>query len=602
MSMSLSFGTLASQQRVGADLPKDDTPFRIAVLGDFSGRAARGLIGSAEEIGRRRARKVDRGNLDDLMTKTAPQLDLDLGSAGKTASLSIRSIDDFHPDTLHSRVEAFSDCFDRDEKTALMNAILHHPAFQTLEASWRGLDWLLQGIAKCGAVEVRLIDLSTDELIADLQTSEQLEESGLYQILVDQPASKGDLDPWSVLVGLYLFEPNTPHAQVLGRVAKIARQGSAPFLAGVDPRVLASSYSQSEEDAEAWTTLRKLPESAMLGLVSPRFLLRPPYGEATRTIDAFEYEEYTGPAGWNGYLWGSSALACAVLLARSFAKENWAFKPGTVLDLGGMTMHVTKDEDDEPVSILAEARLIRPSAERLSGLGLMPLLCVKGRDAAELAGIHSLAQPPKGEKTSALLGRWGQKGTVVLPQTGAAPKVAAAAVASVAPAAAAAVAKPAPARDADAEPAAQEEMDPELAALMADLEAPAAAAEPAAEPEMDPELAALMADLDAGEPAADAEPAAQEEMDPELAALMAELDATAAEPEPAAAEEMDPELAALMAELDSTAAEPEPDAAEEEMDPELAALMAELDAPASDDATKSSEADDDLDALMNELG
>ena len=173
------------------------------------------------------------------------------------------------------------------------------------------------------------------------------------------------------------------------------------------PRVLDPAFTPGDDEADAWEALRQLPESSMLGLVAPRFLLRPPYGEATRTIDAFEYEEFDGPAD---YLWGNPALACAVLLARSFAKEGWAFRPGSVLDLGGMVMHVTRDEDDEPVSVLAETRLIRPAAERLSGLGLMPLLCVKGRDAAELACVQSLARPPKGEKTSPLLGRWGQEG------------------------------------------------------------------------------------------------------------------------------------------------------------------------------------------------
>ncbi|MCA1684565.1 MAG: type VI secretion system contractile sheath large subunit [Planctomycetia bacterium] len=570
MQTTLSFGTLASDQKVGADLPKDDTPFRIAVLGDFSGRAARGAAGSSEEIGRRRARKVDRANLDDLIARTAPALELDLGAAGGTVALSFRSLDDFHPDAIHARVAAFADAFDRNEKAALMNAILHHPAVQSLESAWRGVDWLLQGVARAGAVEVRLIDLTADELAADLASSERLEETGLYQILVDQPASRGDLDPWSVLVGLYLFEPTAAHAGVLGRVGRIARQASAPFLSGVDPRVLTPSFAPEEADAEAWGLLRQLPESSLLGLVAPRFLLRPPYGEATRTIDAFEYEEYTGPSGWGGYLWGSSALACAALLARSFAKDGWAFRPGSVLDLGGMGMHVTRDEDDEPISVLAEARLVRPSAERLTGLGLMPLLCVKGRDAAELADVRSLARPPKGETASPLLGRWGQKGTVTLPRSGDAPKVSVAAAMSVAPPPPSAQAV----TQAPAEPV--EEIDPELAALMGDLDTPGPVETPA-EDLVDPELAALMSELDAPEPA---EPAA-EEMDPELAALMAELSDT---PEPTAEandEEMDPELAALMAGLDD---DPGPTAgpADEEMDPELAALMAELDAPEPD--------------------
>ena len=54
MALSVSFGTLQSGQSVGTDAPKDDSPFRLAVLGDFSGRSARGEVGDADEIGRRR--------------------------------------------------------------------------------------------------------------------------------------------------------------------------------------------------------------------------------------------------------------------------------------------------------------------------------------------------------------------------------------------------------------------------------------------------------------------------------------------------------------------------------------------------------------------
>ena len=94
----------------------------------------------------------------------------------------------------------------------------------------------------------------------------------------------------------------------------------------------------------------------------------------------------------------------------------------------------------------------------------MPLLCVRGRDAVELSCVQSLARPAKGEPTSPLLGRWGQKGTVTLPRSGDGaegrcprrhppPSAARSAPAPSAPVAAAEV-----------------EEDPELAALMAELE------------------------------------------------------------------------------------------------------------------------------------
>jgi type VI secretion system ImpB/VipA family protein len=605
MALTVSFGRLNSTQSVGTDAPKDDTPFRVAVLGDFSGRGAKGEVDDAEAIGRRRARKVDRGTLEDLMAKVKPELSLPVGSKGLPETLTFRSLDDFHPDGLVGRVAAFQDCFDRDEKVELLNKILHDPEFQGLESAWRGLDWLLQAASGQKRVEIKVVDLSAEELRKDVDGAEQLEATGLYQILVDQPSQRGELDPWTLLVSLHSFAPTAADASLLGRIALVARQSTAPWVAAADPLVLAPKFAPSDEDAEAWTALRKLPESCMLGLAAPRFLLRPPYGENTRSIDAFEYEESTNKVGWPHYLWGNPALACACALIRSFAKDNWAMTAGTNLDLPGMAMHVVRDEDDDTVSVLAEAWLSKPGAENLLNLGLMPLLSVRGRDQMSFLGIHALSAPPKGERTSPLLGRWGQKGNIQLPKTGAAPS----------PQSAPAAASPA------AEPAADEsEMDPELAALMAEINAPAAAEpEPEPEPEMDPELAALLADLEApaepAPPVVEAEPEPEPELDPELAALLADLEAPAEpappvveaepEPEPEPEPEMDPELAALMADLEAPD-EPAPPVAEAEpeMDPELAALMAELEAPAENEpapAEAAEEMDPELAALLADL-
>jgi predicted component of type VI protein secretion system len=660
MSMSVSFGTLRSQQSVGAEAPKDDTPFRVAVLADFSGRGLKGEVGTADEIGRRRPRKVDRENRDDLMAKLKVDLTLPVGVGGLPETIAFRTLDDFHPDNLHAKVGGFRDAFDRDEKAELLGKLLHDPDFQALESAWLGLDWLLKVTANCPEVEVKLIDLSIQELAADLAEADALESTGLYQILVDQPAQRGEMDPWSLLVGLYLFEPSAAHANLLGRIARVARQASAPFLAGTTPALHAPDFKLEGDAAEVWSALRQLPEAAMLALATPRFLLRPPYGENTRSVDAFEYEESNNKTGWPHYLWGNPALACASVLIRSFEKDGWSMRAGSILGLPGMAMHIVRDEDDEPLSILAEAWLTKSLTERLVGMGLIPLLSVRGRDEMALLGVHSLAQPPKGERTSPLLGRWGQKGTVVLPRSG--DKATGATPPSRATAASGRTKVSAPAPDDDmaamlgnmgttghvAAPsemdpelaamlgnmgttggvAASSDTDPELAAMLGDMRArghertpdqtdpefaamlgdmtippppapkgkpePAkkedAAPPPAAEPEMDPELAALLADLGGGAPAAPtpAAPAAEPEMDPELAALLADLggDAPAA-PAPAPAEpEMDPELAALLADLEGGSPQPEraaapapappPAPAEPEMDPELAALLADL--------------------------
>lgn len=66
--------------------PDPETPFRIAMLGDFSGRANRGLSESGDALASRRPLLIDRDNFDSVLAKVAPRLEL--ASGGRTASAS----------------------------------------------------------------------------------------------------------------------------------------------------------------------------------------------------------------------------------------------------------------------------------------------------------------------------------------------------------------------------------------------------------------------------------------------------------------------------------------------------------------------------------
>src|SRR5579871_4285670 len=55
--------------------PTEDTPFRIAIMGDFSGRANRGLPGEPRLRGRRPI-PVDLDNFDELCGRLGVQIEL----------------------------------------------------------------------------------------------------------------------------------------------------------------------------------------------------------------------------------------------------------------------------------------------------------------------------------------------------------------------------------------------------------------------------------------------------------------------------------------------------------------------------------------------
>ena len=89
--------------------PDPETPFRVALIGDWSGRANRGLIASSEELAHWRSLLVDRDNLDQVMARLGPKLHLPLASDDSLSlTIDFNELDDFHPDRIFARVEIFA--------------------------------------------------------------------------------------------------------------------------------------------------------------------------------------------------------------------------------------------------------------------------------------------------------------------------------------------------------------------------------------------------------------------------------------------------------------------------------------------------------------
>ncbi len=91
--------SLEAESRREPAAPSGERAFRIAVLGDFSGRGATGVAPNARALNLK-ARMVDRDNVEDVLGAFGARLELPLGE-GLTAELEFHSLDDFHPDRLY---------------------------------------------------------------------------------------------------------------------------------------------------------------------------------------------------------------------------------------------------------------------------------------------------------------------------------------------------------------------------------------------------------------------------------------------------------------------------------------------------------------------
>jgi len=130
-------------------------------------------------------------------------------------------------------------------------------------------------------------------------------------------------------------------------------------------------------------------------------MLRLPYGKKTEPIDSFPFEEMTEGPDHEAYLWGSPALASALVLTGAFERDQWALRPETAAEIEGLPSHVWENRGETSVTPPSEVVLTLRAAERLLEAGLVPVLSLKGQEIVRVARLQSIASPLCG-----LSGRW----------------------------------------------------------------------------------------------------------------------------------------------------------------------------------------------------
>jgi len=292
----------------------------------------------------------------------------------------------------------------------LMRAVLHNPDFQALEAAWQAAFLLVRQLETGSQLKLYLIDISKEELAADLDSAKDLRDTGAYRILVEQSVETPGAEPWTLIVGNYSFGAGEEDAELLSGMARIANRAGAVFLAGASPRLLGFAALESTpqprewkaaEKSGSWSELRRRAEAGSVGLALPRFLLRLPYGKKTSPLETFEFEEFPQAPVHEDYLWGNSAFVVALLLAQAFSDAGWEMRPGSVAQMEKLPVHVYVREGESLVKPCAEVLLTEDAVERMVEEGLIPLVSFKGRDAVRVGRFQSIAEPLRG-----LAGRW----------------------------------------------------------------------------------------------------------------------------------------------------------------------------------------------------
>ena len=297
--------------------------------------------------------------------------------------------------------------------SAQLNEILHHEEFQRLEASWRGLHYLVDQSETGVALKIRVLNASKKDLLNDLEKASEFDQSALFKKVYEDEYGIFGGAPYGTLIGDYQFGINQQDMALLERISNVAAAAHAPFIAAADPslfgldsfsqlgepRDLASIFERKEAGYVKWRSFRDSPDSRYVGLVLPHTLGRLPYDPADNPVEEFHFEEDVDGTDHNKYLWSNAAYSFGTRITESFSQCGWLATIRGVEGGGlvqGLPTHTFKTDDgDVALKCPTEVAITDRREKELADLGFISLVHCKGTDYAAFFAAQSAQKPQK---------------------------------------------------------------------------------------------------------------------------------------------------------------------------------------------------------------
>ena len=307
-----------------------------------------------------------------------------------------------------------------------VNAVLHHPRLQALEASWRGLDFLrarareeLERAEEVGEnvrIVLRVLSATKRELRDDASTASQFDQSAIFRAVYESEFGHAGGEPFGLLIGDYEFRNHPDDLDTLASLGAVAAASFAPFIAAAAPQFFGLDDFQKLEiglplekdfqrpDYIQWRELRQSEDMRFVGLTLPRVLMRVPYDLDVERQDGFRFREEVAQGDKRQrYLWGSAAYALGSVVLRAFAETNWfadirGFERGVAT--GGLVSGLAVDSfatDRAGVGLKTATEVVISGDQEgeLSELGFIPLSACPGTEFSVFYSNASVHRPAK---------------------------------------------------------------------------------------------------------------------------------------------------------------------------------------------------------------
>jgi type VI secretion system protein ImpC len=289
-----------------------------------------------------------------------------------------------------------------------VDEILHAPEFQKLEASWRGLYYLVSQTDPSSTVKIKVLNVSKKELWKDLSRAPEFDQTAIFKKVHEEEYATLGGQPFAVLIGDYEWSRLPGDIEALEHISHVAAATHAPFISAVSPEMfnladftelgLPRDLSKIFDNNiyTKWKRFRESEEARYVGLVLPRILLRLPYGAETVPVETFPYQESVTEGNHDRYLWGNAAYAFAVRLTSAFQRYGWCAEIRGVEKGGvvrGLPLHRTQADAGETIQCPTEIPITDRRQDELCRLGFIALCYSKNSDYAAFLEAPSCHKP-----------------------------------------------------------------------------------------------------------------------------------------------------------------------------------------------------------------
>jgi type VI secretion system protein ImpC len=286
-----------------------------------------------------------------------------------------------------------------------LNAVMHQREFQSLESSWRGLNYLVMQSETSTTLKLRVFNAPKTDLIKDFKSASEFDQSQLFKKIYEEEFGTFGGAPFGAIVGDYEFGRHNEDMYLLEEMSHVGAAAHAPFISAASPelfgwdsftdlsgpRDLAKMFETAEYTK--WRGFRNSEDSRYVGLCMPHVLGRLPYGKDNVPVEGFNFEEDVSGKEHENYLWTNAAYTLGAKLTDAAARFGWCAAIRGVEGGGrvdGLPTHTFETDDGEiALKCPTEIAITDRREKELADLGLIPLLHCKGTDYAAFFSTQS---------------------------------------------------------------------------------------------------------------------------------------------------------------------------------------------------------------------